>query len=63
MLRTKTRYSGLFELDLAEKLQLVEDLWDSIDPQSLPVLSWQKKELAKREADFRKKPKLGDFLG
>lgn len=48
----------VFELTLSEKLQLVEDLWDSIasDPDRIPVLEWQKEELAKRKAAYLKKP-------
>jgi putative addiction module component (TIGR02574 family) len=57
MATIKAEYDRLFELELAEKLQLVEDLWDSIDPESLPVMNWHKKELAKRDANFRNNPK------
>ena len=45
-----TNFSDLFELEVAEKLQLVEDLWDNIaaTPEAVPVEDWQKEELARR---------------
>lgn len=47
-------FTQVFNLALSEKLQLVEDLWDSIasDPDHIPVLDWQKEELAKRKATY-----------
>ncbi len=47
-------FTKVFELTLSEKLQLVEDLWDSIAlvPEQIPVLDWQKEELAKRKAAY-----------
>jgi putative addiction module component (TIGR02574 family) len=35
-------------------LQLLEDLWDSIAqvPEQIPVLDWQKEELAKRKVAY-----------
>ncbi|MEX0689247.1 MAG: addiction module protein [Pirellulales bacterium] len=45
--------SSIFSLSLAEKLELVEDLWDDIsrNPEEVPVYDWQIKtmELRKRE--------------
>ncbi len=51
----------VFELTLSEKLQLVEDLWDSIAsvPDRIPVLDWQKEELAKRKANYLQNPGSG----
>jgi len=53
-----THFSQLFELSVPQKLQLVEDLWDSIAavPESVPVPEWQKEELDRREAQFRQNP-------
>ena len=47
-----TEFTQVFELTISEKLQLLEDLWDSIasDPDQIPVLDWQKEELARRKA-------------
>ena len=49
-----TEFTQVFELTLSEKLQLLEDLWDSIAqvPEQIPVLDWQKEELTKRKAAY-----------
>ncbi|MEH2382797.1 MAG: addiction module protein [Nostoc sp.] len=54
-------FTQIFELTLSEKLQLVEDLWDSIAqvPEQIPVLDWQKEELAKRKAIYLQNPDSG----
>ncbi|GAA6621547.1 addiction module protein [Scytonema sp. NUACC26] len=51
----------LDRLSIAEKLQLVEDLWDDIadTPTDLPVLDWQKQELARRKAEYLQNPSIG----
>jgi putative addiction module component (TIGR02574 family) len=43
---------SVFDLSPAEKLQLVEDLWDDLaaDPTAVPVHDWQKEELGRRKA-------------
>jgi putative addiction module component (TIGR02574 family) len=50
--------STLLELNVNERLKLVEDLWDSIasSPESLPVADWHKKELDRREAAHSQNP-------
>jgi putative addiction module component (TIGR02574 family) len=47
-------------LPLSERIQLVEDLWDSIAAESegLPLPDWQKEELARREAEYARDPGL-----
>lgn len=54
-------FTQVFELTLSEKLQLLEDLWDSIAlvPEQIPVLDWQKKELARRKALYLQNPDSG----
>ncbi|MGB0560452.1 MAG: addiction module protein [Spirulinaceae cyanobacterium] len=54
-------FTQVFELTLSEKLQLLEDLWDSIaqSPEQIPVLDWQKEELAKRKAVYLQNPDSG----
>lgn len=54
-------FMQVFELTLSEKLQLVEDLWDSIatDPTDVPVLEWQKEELGRRKAAYLEDPTSG----
>lgn len=53
-----TEFTQVFELTISEKLQLLEDLWDSIAqvPKQIPVLDWQKEELAKRKAAYLQNP-------
>jgi putative addiction module component (TIGR02574 family) len=54
-------FTQVFELTISEKLQLLEDLWDSIAlvPEQIPVLDWQKEELAQRKAAHLQNPELG----
>ena len=54
-------FPELSSLSRAEKLQLVEDLWDEIatTPAALPVLDWQKQELARRKAEYLQNPVIG----
>ena len=49
---------SIFDLSPAEKLQLVEDLWDDLagTPEAVPVHEWQKQELARRKANLQKNP-------
>lgn len=56
-----TEFTQVFELTLSEKLQLLEDLWDSIAqaPEQIPVLDWQKEELAKRKTAYLQNPDSG----
>ena len=57
-------FPEFFRLTLPEKLQLVEDLWDSIalEAESLPLSDWQKAELDRRDAEYRQNPSLaGDW--
>jgi putative addiction module component (TIGR02574 family) len=52
---------SIFDLSPAEKLQLVEDLWDDLasTPEAVPVHDWQKQELARRKANLLKNPASG----
>jgi putative addiction module component (TIGR02574 family) len=52
------RGMDVFDLSPAEKLQLVEDLWDDLaaTPDAVPVHEWQKQELARRKANLEKAP-------
>jgi len=51
----------VFDLSPAEKLQLVEDLWDDLaaTPETIPVRDWQKEELARRKANLLANPAAG----
>ncbi len=48
--------SSIFDMSPSEKLQLVEDLWDSLAGEEVPIHGWQKKELARRKANLKKHP-------
>lgn len=52
---------SIFDLSLAEKLQLVEDLWDDIGtvPSSVPLHEWQKEELDARKLRWQAVPASG----
>jgi putative addiction module component (TIGR02574 family) len=52
---------SIFDLSPAEKLQLVEDLWDDLacTPDAVPVHEWQKQELARRKANLANNPASG----
>jgi putative addiction module component (TIGR02574 family) len=52
---------SVFDLSPAEKLQLVEDLWDDLaaTPTAVPVHDWQKEELARRKANLMNNPGSG----
>lgn len=54
------QYAEVFRLTLPERLQLVEDLWDSIavEAEKLPLSDWQKAELDRRDAEYRQNPSL-----
>jgi putative addiction module component (TIGR02574 family) len=52
-------FQNLEKLPLAERIQLVEDLWDSIarsHAEDLPVPEWQKAELRRRRQEYLKNP-------
>ena len=52
---------SVFDLSAAEKLQLVEDLWDDLaaSPEDVPVHEWHKEELARRKANLTSEPASG----
>ena len=52
---------SIFDLSPAEKLQLVEDLWDDLaaTPGSIPVHDWQIEELERRRTNLAKHPASG----
>lgn len=53
--------TSVFDLSPAEKLQLVEDLWDDLaaDPNEVPLHDWQREELARRKANLMSNPASG----
>ena len=52
---------SIFDLSPAEKLQLVEDLWDDLAarPEDVPMHDWQRDELARRKANLTRNPASG----
>jgi len=54
-------FAPLFKLGRAERLQLVEDLWDSIakESEALPVPDWKSAELHRRKERFLQNPGSG----
>ena len=56
-----TEFEPLFKLSRAERLQLVEDLWDSIveEDAELPVSEEKREELRRRKERFLQHPASG----
>ncbi|HSQ57953.1 MAG TPA: addiction module protein [Gemmata sp.] len=54
----QSQVEAVFSLSKAEKLQLVEDLWDDIaaNPDDIPVHEWQKEELDRRKNNLAENP-------
>lgn len=57
----KISASDLLELSVAERVLLVEDLWDSIAavPESVPLTDKQRKELDSRLKSYHANPRAG----
>src|SRR5262249_23134977 len=57
----KPEVTSVFDLSPAEKLQLVEDLWDDLaaTPDVGPVHDWHREELSRRKANLLKNPGSG----
>ena len=58
---SKVSVADLLELSISERIQLVEDIWDSIAsiPQSVPLTAAQRDELDRRLEDYRQHPDDG----
>lgn len=54
----------ILALPVAERVRLVEAVWDSISavPEALPLSQWQKEELDRRLAEFEADPDAGSSL-
>jgi putative addiction module component (TIGR02574 family) len=54
----------ILELPVAERMRLVEAIWDSISaaPESLPLTRWQREELDRRLAEYEADPASGSTL-
>jgi len=51
----------LERLSVSERVQFVEDLWDSIarSNEEVPIPQWQRDELARRKRNFLRNPDSG----
>ena len=58
---SKVSVADALELSISERIQLVEDIWDSIAsvPQSVSLSPAQREELDRRLEDYRKHPDEG----
>ena len=54
----------ILELPVAERMRLVEAIWDSISaaPEALPLTQWQREELDRRLSEFEADPDSGSTL-
>lgn len=50
----------LDSLTAQEKLELIEILWDSLEPDDIPLHDWQKRELEQALAEYRLNPEEGE---
>jgi putative addiction module component (TIGR02574 family) len=59
--RMNRHSESVFDLSPAEKLQLVEDLWDDLaaNPEDVPLHDWQIKKLERRKANLARHPASG----
>jgi len=57
----KTAMLALAALTPAEKLQLIEELWEELSatPEEIPVPQWQLDELDRRSVEYAKNPSSG----
>lgn len=53
-----SKFTESLHLNPAQKLQLIEELWDdlSASPQDVPVHDWQKSEVERRRSNLDKNP-------
>ena len=58
MARTLTR-DEIGELSPAQRLELIDELWESIDPADIPVLEWHKKLLDEVLEEYERDPEEG----
>ena len=56
-----TKIADILELSVAERVQMVEDIWDSIAavPEAVPLSEDQKKELDRRLEAYHLNPDAG----
>jgi putative addiction module component (TIGR02574 family) len=52
-------HANLLNLSPSERLLLVQDLWDSLNVEDIPLTEWQKEELDRRKAKYQANPASG----
>jgi putative addiction module component (TIGR02574 family) len=52
-------HADLLKLSPSERILLVQDLWDSLSPEDIPLTDWQKAELDRRKAAYEANPASG----
>lgn len=59
--KMNAEFAPLFKLGTAERLQLVEDLWDSIAHEAaiFPISEWKRDGLRRRKERFLQHPRSG----
>ncbi len=57
----RTRTADILELSVSERIQMVEDIWDSIAavPEAVPLSEEQKRELDRRLQAYHQNPDAG----
>ena len=60
-MRTGKSFYDILELDIPERIQIVEDIWDSIaaSPEAVPLTDAQRQELDRRLAAYHHDPSAG----
>jgi putative addiction module component (TIGR02574 family) len=53
------QHAELLNLSPSERLLLVQDLWDSLSNEDIPLTQWQKEELDRRKAAYQANPASG----
>ena len=58
---TRLAKADILNLSVSERIQLVEDIWDSIAevPEAIPLTDQQKEELDRRLKEYHKDPTQG----
>ncbi|HEV7889336.1 MAG TPA: addiction module protein [Pyrinomonadaceae bacterium] len=56
-----TQLEDIFQLSVSERIQLAEDIWDSIaaNPESLPLTDAERQELDRRLESYARNPDEG----
>ena len=51
----------IMQLDVSERIELVQDIWDSVAavPEAVPLTDAQRQELERRLAEYRRNPDSG----